>query len=410
MASTLNASTSSGLISSGDTSGVLALQTNSGTTAVTIDTSQRVFLNSTSVPTGVTGTGVSFWNKQSNTSLNAINTVASASDAFTYMGTNATVGAIGVSYGNTAGYLPLAFYTSDAEKMRINTSGYVGIGTTAPETKVQIEGTADTVGATLRITSTGVCSAGMAVNATGLFFAADTGGFVWKTGAQNLPTTGGTERMRITSNGTLCLGTTSQYISSILSIQKSLVSSVSGNGTLVNIYNDGATSTTRTYNSLMRLATTGSGSDCNIVMTDNTSYNYFFGGYNGTAYVTVGNTQGVKLSAGSTSWASDSDERLKNIKEPITNALQNLSTLRTVYGNYKDDAEDVSRLFLIAQDVQKVYPEVIDVYQDEQQTLGLRAVDLIPVLVASIKELKAINDTQAETINALTARIVALEK
>jgi len=31
------------------------------------------------------------------------------------------------------------------------------------------------------------------------------------------------------------------------------------------------------------------------------------------------------------------------------------------------------------------------------------------LLVASIKELKAINDTQAEKINALTARIVALE-
>jgi hypothetical protein len=214
--------------------------------------------------------------------------------------------------------------------------------------------------------------------------------------------TADTERMRIDSGGTLCLGATSQYLSTILTIQKSLVSSVSGNGTLVNVFNNGATSGSRTFNSVMRVSSTGSGADCNIVLTDNTAYNYFFGGYNGTAYVTVGNTQGVKLSDGSTSWASDSDERLKNIKQPITNALENLGTLRTVYGNYKDDAEDVSRLFLIAQDVQKVYPEAIDVYTDEQQTLGLRAVDLIPVLVASIKELKALNDS-------LTARIVALE-
>jgi hypothetical protein len=218
-----------------------------------------------------------------------------------------------------------------------------------------------------------------------------------------------TQAMTLDSGGNLLLGTTSQYNSTILTIQKSLVSAGSGAGTLVNVFNNGATSTTRTYNSVMRLASSANGSDCNIVITDNTAYNYFFGGYNGTAYVTVGNTQGVKLSAGGTSWASDSDERLKNIKQPITNALANLGTLRTVYGNYKDDAEDVSRLFLIAQDVQKVYPEAIDVYTDEQQTLGLRAVDLIPVLVASIKELKAINDTQAETINALTARIVALE-
>jgi len=48
MASTINASTSAGLISSGDTSGVLAFQTNSGTTAVTIDTSQSVAIGSTS--------------------------------------------------------------------------------------------------------------------------------------------------------------------------------------------------------------------------------------------------------------------------------------------------------------------------------------------------------------------------
>ena len=132
MASTLNSdngvvSGSAGLKSSADSSGVLALQTN-GTTAVTIDTAQRVFMNSSAVPTGVTGTGVSLWNKQSNTSLNAINTVASASDAFTYIGTNATVGAIGVSYGSTAGYLPLAFYTSDAEKMRLDASGNLLVG------------------------------------------------------------------------------------------------------------------------------------------------------------------------------------------------------------------------------------------------------------------------------------------
>jgi hypothetical protein len=34
---------------------------------------------------------------------------------------------------------------------------------------------------------------------------------------------------------------------------------------------------------------------------------------------------------------------------------------------------------------------------------------LVATLTAAIQELKAINDTQAETINALTARIVALE-
>ena len=42
MASIINATTSTGLVSSADNSGELQLQTNSGTTAVTIDTSQNV--------------------------------------------------------------------------------------------------------------------------------------------------------------------------------------------------------------------------------------------------------------------------------------------------------------------------------------------------------------------------------
>ena len=40
---------------------------------------------------------------------------------------------------------------------------------------------------------------------------------------------------------------------------------------------------------------------------------------------------------------------------------------------------------------------------------GIDVSFLVATLTAAIQELKAINDTQAETINALTARIVALE-
>jgi len=49
MASTISAGTSAGtaIAIAGDTSGALALQTNNGTTAVTIDTSQNVFVGGT---------------------------------------------------------------------------------------------------------------------------------------------------------------------------------------------------------------------------------------------------------------------------------------------------------------------------------------------------------------------------
>ena len=111
---------------------------------------------------------------------------------------------------------------------------------------------------------------------------------------------------------------------------------------------------------------------------------------------------GVYLVNGNTSFNTISDERNKIIDRPITNALANLNTLRTVYGRYKVEGdEDKSRLFLIAQDVQKVYPEVIDVQENEEKTLGLRYVDLVPVLISAIQELNAKVDAQAAEIQAI---------
>ena len=96
---------------------------------------------------------------------------------------------------------------------------------------------------------------------------------------------------------------------------------------------------------------------------------------------------GVYLSSGATSWSALSDERYKDIIEPIVNAVDKVSTLRTVIGKYKDDPENTRRSFLIAQDVQAVLPEAITISKEEQR-LGLAYTDVIPLLVAAIKELK----------------------
>jgi hypothetical protein len=127
----------------------------------------------------------------------------------------------------------------------------------------------------------------------------------------------------------------------------------------------------------------------------------------GTFSIQSGQVNGVYLGATATSWASASDERLKDIIEPIDNALTKVNGLRSVIGKYKTDEEGVRRSFLIAQDIQTQFPEALE--SSDPDKLGVQYTDVIPLLVASIKELKAINDTQAETINALTARIEALE-
>ena len=127
-------------------------------------------------------------------------------------------------------------------------------------------------------------------------------------------------------------------------------------------------------------------------------------------YVTNNSSGGVYLGSGSTAWASASDERLKDIIEPIENGLTKVTSLRAVIGKYKTDAESTRRSFLIAQDVQAVLPEAISttmVKDDETNTeyLGVSYTDVIPLLVASIKELKTIVDAQAAEIAELKAKV-----
>jgi hypothetical protein len=103
----------------------------------------------------------------------------------------------------------------------------------------------------------------------------------------------------------------------------------------------------------------------------------------------VAQSNGVVLNNGATSWSSLSDERTKDIIEPIIDATNKISTLRAVIGKYKTDKEGTRRSFLIAQDVQTVLPEAVVAQEDEIGTLSLAYTDVIPLLVASIKELNA---------------------
>jgi len=106
-----------------------------------------------------------------------------------------------------------------------------------------------------------------------------------------------------------------------------------------------------------------------------------------TQFYVVAGTNGVYLQNGGIAWIAASDERLKDIIEPITDAANKVSTLRTVIGKYKTDAEGTRRSFLIAQDVQAVLPEAVNATNPDE--LGVSYTEVIPLLVAAIKELKA---------------------
>jgi hypothetical protein len=115
-----------------------------------------------------------------------------------------------------------------------------------------------------------------------------------------------------------------------------------------------------------------------------------------------GGSTGVRLANGATSWSSLSDERQKTSLTPIEDGLSKVAGLRAVTGRYLTDDPDKSRSFLIAQDVQAVLPEAVLVEDNEDQTLSLRYTEVIPLLVAALKESK-------ERIEALEADVAQLK-
>jgi hypothetical protein len=128
---------------------------------------------------------------------------------------------------------------------------------------------------------------------------------------------------------------------------------------------------------------------------------------------------GVYLSSNSGSWGSTSDENLKTNLVPIENGLAKVNTLRSVIGEFIDDAASKRSPFLIAQDVQAVLPEAVETVvqkvtdengeEGSSSHLGLQYTAVIPLLVAAIKELSDKNDA-LETQNAtFAARLTALE-
>jgi trimeric autotransporter adhesin len=364
MAVTLNANTSTGFIATSDTSGVLQLQTG-GTAAVTVDASQNVGVGTSTLNDkfNLYSTTSAYQRFQNST------TGTGATDGF-QIGNDANAAYVW-NYENTQ----TIFATNNAERMRIDSSGNVGIGTSSPNRKLVVSnagaqgfefGAGTGSGSSNEVLnynrSTSLYVPSLLYASTHTFF---------------VGTAGGTRAVDIDSNGVLLVGT-----------QESSVAAGAG----VKIFPSGSNSVGI---SIVNAATTNSDLAYRLYSTGAAAYRFYVG-YAGTVFAT------------NTTISAISDQRLKENVQDLDVGLDAVMALKPRKFDWKEGkGKDIKGdRGWIAQEFEQVFPDMIDEWLDpspegEDPYKSVRA-DLIPVLVKAIQEQQAI-------IQTLTDRITALE-
>lgn len=272
------------------------------------------------------------------------NIYAGDGSAFIF-GTGATSYLSGSSTSNV-----LTFLTASTERMRIDSSGNVGIGFSSglgTYGQLEVGGSANPTMALRSSSGSGVIFALTSVGATEARINA----------ISNVPMTfytNNTERARIDSNGDLLVGGT----------------------------------------------TTGG------KVTSISSTNDLFYGYNGAQKFAV--TNGGTIFAVNTTISAISDIRYKENIRDLDVGLDKIMALKPRLYDWKEGkgADIKNARGFIAQEFEQVFPDLVDDWKDpapegEESYKSVRQ-DLIPVLVKAIQEQQAL-------ITSLTARITALE-
>ena len=125
-------------------------------------------------------------------------------------------------------------------------------------------------------------------------------------------------------------------------------------------------------------------------ITYNHTSNYMMFRVNGASRAEIDSGGSLTMSGDVIAYGSPSDKRLKENIKPIKSALDKVNKLQGVTFNWKksnsilDIKEDIG---FIAQDVQKVIPELVR--KNEDGMLSMRHQGIAPILLEAIKELKA---------------------
>ena len=360
-----------------------------------------------------------------------------------------------VEYNHSNDYM--RFRTDGTERMRIDSDGNVGIGTTSPDTALHISTTSPSIRLTDTTPATNTVAQVWADSdaAGALLLAADitnvgTNPFISaRIGGLGVAD----EKMRIDSSGNVGIGTTSP--DSALHVMQS------------GDVNDGITLQQVNYAKKLNLRTNSAGelivdvddgtveamridSDGNVgIGTTNPSAvfhvekhsnltqssphfkirgNVYTGLHwlNGTAYY-IGqdsttrsmrifsgdSTTGVELMYGATAWSTFSDERLKENITNLDSVIDKIKDIRCVTYTRSDVENSKETIGFIAQDFIGKFDQVINKSkisdEDKEEYYSIKYTETIPVLMKAIQEQQqTIEDLKSQN-ESLAARISALE-
>lgn len=348
-----------------------------------------------------------------------------------------------------------SFGVGGSERMRIDSSGNVGIGTTSPTVPLEVSGSIRAVSLLQRVDNSGLTLVGgTTFNTTGasLTLRGSTSAF----NAHGMEFyAGGSERMRILTGGNVGIGTGTPSVAldvagTIRSVRNNAevrITTATGYG-----WRTGTTSTASTLGYMFFQATTDNFATSFIdsmaidsagkvgIGTTSPSYKlqvnassganqvaYFVndsvgstlggiassinsGGNNTNSFHFAGVTQTVALyylyGNGTTSYTSDIRVK-KNVTTTRDGYLEDVCNLRVVKYNWYNDSDDTPReLGFIAQEVEQVFPGLVQdamhPTKDGEIHKVLKGSVLTPILLKALQEASA-------KIDALAARVTQLE-
>ena len=322
--------------------------------------------------------------------------------------------------------IPMSFYTNDTERMRITSAGDVGIGTSSPSEKLEINNGNLAVGNagnnfTMKVSRTGANASSVVVGAF-----TNEPDIQWTyTGSGALRFTDSTasaERMRIDSSGNVGIGTSSPQAS--LHVAGAIANAPTGSGVLAGIQSDYAVI------HLNGSASTGSiidfsqsGTDyLGRILYDNTS-NYMTFATNtaermritsgGEVYIAGTADQGAyNLQCNGTgvwgagAYVNGSDERIKDNITPLDSGLDVVAKLNPVTYKYKEDwsKDQSTQTGFIAQELLTALEGknyVDGIVQQGGQYMSVAYQNIIPILTKAIQELKAELDSVKAELQTL---------